>query len=776
MSDSSEKNLLETALDRFAFVVRYDRDHRVIAANDYFLKISGHKREEIMGQSYDYFQADYFQPEIFATVYEEVIVKHRTWRGELKSRTKFGTHFWQDTTVTPLLDENGDIDEVLFFGLDITVEKETQLKLEMAMRAGKIGTWSYTFADSVTQWSDYVFEMCHVDRVDGPTSYERQLEDSHPDDLKAWTKISQNEIARGENFHHRFRINAASSTKWLDDFGAALFEKDQMIGYVGIIQDITERVNLENERKAAKALMESILDHMPAEVISRSLDGRLVLANKQSLASKAAPLSVTTFTDDEKLILETGLPTNHIEERTARDGSIQHFDTYQFPLRDNLNQVTALTTISIDVSERLRIEKELQHQQTLALHQAQLASIGELAASVGHEINNPLTIVMSYVSQVDRSLKEGGKDIAKNIAMIEKTRKAADRIKNIVGSLRSFARANQESKVTFPFSRPVINSVNLVKELYEKEGIELVLKWDLGKSDDLGAVTGEVLGDEGHIQQVIVNLLSNARDALVNQRQKRITIRLRQSNESGFIDVADSGIGIPAKVKARIFDPFFTTKDVAKGTGLGLSIADSIIKDHQGSISCESREGQGTEFHIELPLYRGPSQSAVAESAVDFNLNSSSGGDQTRPVVSAVASEAVTPTVEGVIQGQPKRGRILIADDEEDLVEIIGMIIKQMGFEVETAPNGLVAFEMAKASKFDALITDMNMPFIHGMDLAKKIRTELGQKDIKIFIITGGINIDLGSEAELATLIDGYFYKPFDHAVLKSTLLEKLGL
>lgn len=233
--------------------------------------------------------------------------------------------------------------------------------------------------------------------------------------------------------------------------------------------------------------------------------------------------------------------------------------------------------------------KETQEQ----LHGAEkLASIGQLAAGVAHEINNPLGSIMLYASMLKRKIEKTTGDLqsTEDLSLIMEE---ANRCKNIVANLLNFARQGKLRIAIVDLSDLVRGIFNVLKVNPEFERIS----FNLNVEGD-----AEIEGDADQIKQVMINLLSNACEALENCEVKSVSVNLKNDFERTTIEVIDNGCGIPVDNINKIFTPFFTTKKMGKGTGLGLAIVYGIIKMHKGDITVKSKEGKGTTFTIKLPV------------------------------------------------------------------------------------------------------------------------------------------------------------------------------
>ncbi|MBF0363541.1 MAG: ATP-binding protein [Oligoflexia bacterium] len=245
-----------------------------------------------------------------------------------------------------------------------------------------------------------------------------------------------------------------------------------------------------------------------------------------------------------------------------------------------------------DITEEKRILKEKQEMQAQLFYTSKLTSIGILAAGLAHEINNPLTIIMGNIELMEDDCNSS-LDVNK-LEQINKIKNASIRITSIVNSLRNFARPDTNHLEKIDMHKCINETLDLVKEIYKKENIKLEVCFH--------AQNYFVQANIGKIQQVIINMLHNAKDAMAKNKEGHIKIVTSNNREEDLlIEIKDNGIGIPKENVCKIFDPFFTTKDLGKGTGLGLSICHAIINSIGGTISVESEDVFCTSFKITIP-------------------------------------------------------------------------------------------------------------------------------------------------------------------------------
>ena len=245
-------------------------------------------------------------------------------------------------------------------------------------------------------------------------------------------------------------------------------------------------------------------------------------------------------------------------------------------------------------TEMQRREQELRDKQEQLVQAGKLATLGELTTGVAHELNNPLNNIGLFVGNavdlIELAVTEKGQIVGELHHAMQQVSKATE----IITHLRTFGRAAPVSREPISLREVIERALSLMREQLRLREIEVTV--------DLGPEEPVVMGNAIQLEQVFINLLTNARDAVAESPRK--LIRISATAGSGAVDVAlaDSGHGIPPGLERRIFDPFFTTKEVGKGTGLGLSITYGIINEHGGAISVVSPPGEGATFLIHLPL------------------------------------------------------------------------------------------------------------------------------------------------------------------------------
>ena len=337
--------------------------------------------------------------------------------------------------------------------------------------------------------------------------------------------------------------------------------------------------------------------------------------------------------------------------------------------------------------------------QSQLVQSEKLSGIGEFVAGVAHELNNPLTTVMGFSEMLHKSSTE-----ERQKHQLDMVHKSARRCHKIVQNLLSFARQRQPERKAVDVNKLLQASAEFLDYQMRTSNVELLFT--------LAPNLPTTLADPHQLQQVFINILNNARQA-IEAHQPSGVIRISTALDDGVIRIVmhDNGPGIAPENLTKIFNPFFTTKEVGKGTGLGLSLCYGIIREHGGQIDIQSEPGAGAEFTIELPA-----NGAQAVAANDTKFFSKA---------------------EEVAFGNGRR--VLVVDDEEGILEMLSELLKQLGFEVDAVNNGESALQRSSANRYEAVFCDWKMPGLSGQQVYERMRvTEPATADRMIFV-TGDV-------------------------------------
>ena len=377
-----------------------------------------------------------------------------------------------------------------------------------------------------------------------------------------------------------------------------------ILGYQGIIHDITERKRAEEALERQKAYFQQLFDNSPDAIVLLDTDDKVMNINKGFEA-------LFGYRIDEvkgRFINDIIIPEDHIEEASAlsraslnnqvvrketvrkrNDDSLVDVSILGYPIRFG-NKVVGVYAIYSDITERKRAGEERRELEHRAYLTSRLASIGEMAAGIAHEINNPLTAVIGFAQLVmDANIPD---DVKKDIAVIhQEAQRAAEVAKNLLIFARKHAPARQPTD---------INSA--IREMLKLRAYEQRVN-NIQVNTQFDPELPAVMADYSQLQQVFLNIIINAESAMLEANKGgTLTITTQKSNDTLKVSFADNGPGIAKENLERVFDPFFTTKEVGKGTGLGLSLCHGIVVQHGGRIYARSKLGKGATFVVELPI------------------------------------------------------------------------------------------------------------------------------------------------------------------------------
>lgn len=275
-----------------------------------------------------------------------------------------------------------------------------------------------------------------------------------------------------------------------------------------------------------------------------------------------------------------------------KDGQFYWVDTYHTPISDGDKNIVNYFSIQFDKTDQKSREIELEEEKQKNIQMARLSSLGQMAGGVAHEINNPLSIISGFMSALERRLKGDEFDVPKMIELVDKVQTQTFRVSKIIKGLKDFSRNDDHQDMQMTPFRALADTVEILSAAkLKKSGVHIEVV-----SDQI-----EFLCHPVQIEQVLVNLISNAIDAVQNYDERWIRLECRQVGNYAEVSVTDSGKGIPEDIAKKMMNPFFTTKEVGRGTGLGLSISKGLIEKHLGRLEIDSTSAN-TRFVFRIPM------------------------------------------------------------------------------------------------------------------------------------------------------------------------------
>jgi PAS domain S-box-containing protein len=389
-----------------------------------------------------------------------------------------------------------------------------------------------------------------------------------------------------------------------------------------------------------------------------------------------------------------------------------------------------------DVTERKRLQDQTRDVYQQLLQAEKLASLGQTMSGVAHELNNPLATILACAERLAaRDLDE------RTRRDLDAIHNAAERAARIVRNLQTFARKRHTTRTTVDLNQVVKDTLALRAHEQRVANVRIV--------DGLAAGLPPVFADPHQIQQILLNLIINAEQAmLASHGRGTLTLRTWQDpdRDAVLLEVSDDGPGVPEDLQAKVFDPFFTTKSVGKGTGLGLTVAYAIAQEHGGRLTLKAASassGRGASFLLELPV-----------------------GGATIRVVEAIPTQTA-PAV-------PPGARALVVEDERALGEAVAATLIDEGFRVDRADNGEEALSRMRDQHYDVIICDLKMPKVDGMAFFAELSKSMPNVAKRLVFVTGDV---AGSEAERFLEESGcrWIAKPFRLRDLVRVARETLG-
>ncbi len=568
----------------------------------------------------------------------------------------------------------------------------------------------------------------------------------HPDDrakVRAIMKIGNKNPGATKSFECRL-CHRNGTWRVMETIGKHFEGETTVNGYVLNSRDITERKRGEEALRQAKETLQAVIETSPlaiyridtngeikswntaaqtifglaeSEVLNRSIDIVFSAAEQNSLVRIAEAL-------------DGHLAVAREEHLPRKDGTLVEVTVWNAQLRDGSGKVIGVVEVVADNTDRKRLELQFRQIQ-------KMDAVGLLAGGIAHDFNNLLTVITGYCEM-----------------MLDQIDPATPIHEDVKEVLKASERATALTKQLLAFSRKQIVQPRVIDLHQLVQDTEQLLRRLVGTNIEIAihppASVMKVRADPGHLEQVIVNLVVNARDAM--PEGGRIEIWLRSEFHPAdaslvagsyvVLELTDTGTGIDEDTQKHLFDPFFTTKEKGRGTGLGLSTSYGIVKQNHGEITFSSTLGQGTRFYIYLPEVAEP---------LDF-----------------------APPIQKSPRSYSGRETILLAEDEDGVRTVMTEMLEKRGYVVLPVNGGVDALQAIQShpGKLDLLVTDVIMPKMSGRDLAEK--AVILRPGLKVLYVSGytGEIMDEGGELEEGTDL---LQKPFTPDELAAKVREVLG-
>ncbi len=708
-----EKQYRSVIEDQNEFIVRWLPNGVRTFVNSSYCKYYGKCREELIGSSFfpliDPADLKKVQERINRLTPENPILSdvHRV----VLPDGGVGWNHWTDRAI---FDADGQVVEYQSVGRDITEHKQA----EEALHENKVILDSFLENSPV-----YIFFKDHEIRsLMLSKNYEQLLNMPLENILgKTMDELFPSDIAKRMVEEDKQVLSERKNVTVMEEFGGRIYEttkfpisidgKPNMLA--GFTLDITERKQAEDSLRKERDFSTALIQTSPAFIVLIGMDGKVMMMNNSMLAALGYKREevvgrdyLQTFVPTEeqpelgktfKVILGgliSASTTNHI---VTHDGQKLFTEWRGVPLFDASNEIQCFFGIGIDITEQKLLEEQLRQAQ-------KMEAIGTLAGGIAHDFNNILSVILGYSELILEGLSDDS-PIFEDIKLILDSGKKASALTN---QLLAFSRKQVLEMRKIDLNSVVENMAKMFGRIIG-EDIELELKTD--------TPTKKVLADLAQIEQVLMNLVVNARDAMpkggcliIETKDVQFETEIISHHEEikpgryTVVAISDSGGGMTTEIQKKIFEPFFTTKEKSKGTGLGLATVYGIVKQHNGYIYVYSEQGEGTTFKIYLPIAEGKPDQLGSQIP-----NSKPKGNET----------------------------VLIVEDDETIRQLIFKILKPLGYTVLGASNGQEALDISATyeGNIDLLLTDVIMPGMNGRVLADKLKG--GRPATKVVFMSG---------------------------------------
>jgi len=573
--------------------------------------VLGCARDQILGKNFLTFVA----PQDHLRVQEDI--QRLLTQGSLKNvqysaLRADGSPFVVDASTGVIRSDAGEVTALVTIAADVTEQKKAVEALRAAQKVAHVGSWTWHIPSNRLDWSDEMYRIFGITKEDFSGDLaELTARAIHPQDRAAVERVNQTVITERRHSPIEFRIvrpDGSVRIAWAEAGELTLGKDGAPALLTGIVQDITDRKHSQQALAESEERYRLLFDQMLSglafhEVIYDAsgdpLDYRFLSVN--TAFEKMTGLRAKDILGRTVLEVMPGIERSWIARygRVASTGEPMRFEDFtqtlnrHFDVRAYCPKPGHFAVVFHDITEQKQAERKAEQRQAELLHVSRLSTLGEMASGFAHELNQPLSSIMSFASACLRSVQKGDFDSEKLVTNLERIVAQSNRAGDIIRRIRAFAQRRPPQLQAVTLNECVRDVLGLLQSNIRCAHVDVAL--DL--SEDLPAI----LADPVQLEQVLVNLMRNAIEAMTGADSplRRLAVRtFRPSWDLVAATVSDTGPGMDAQTMSQVFDPFFTTKD--NGLGIGLSISRSIVESHRGHLSVAPGPHGGCAFTFTL--------------------------------------------------------------------------------------------------------------------------------------------------------------------------------
>jgi PAS domain S-box-containing protein len=705
--DEEQLRLLQACVERMNDIIVVTESEsvdglwpKVLYVNPAFERNTGYQPEDIIGKTPSILHG----PRTQRDVLDRIRASLERWepvREEILNYKKNGEEVWLELDIVPLADSGGHFTHWISIERNITERKratealrQKDNLLKVGGRVGKVGGWTAVPSVNAVQWSDEIHTLLAWPRSSQPT-LDAFLSIFSAESRTSFKAALDACVAQGTSFDREFQITTCvGELKWVRVAAEPARAEDGKVSSVhGALQDTTSMKQVEDRLREQAALLDKAQD----AIWVLNLDGTVAFWNasaeriygwtadevRERGAHELLFQDAATFDRHRQAVLSAGEWVGEIEHK-KRDGKPLLLVSRWTLVRDETGEPRSILAINTDVTQQKLLEQQF-------LRAQRMESIGTLAGGIAHDLNNVLAPIMMSIDLLKDSLPDPGDQMLLKTIEVS-ARRGADMIKQVLSFARGVEGKRHEVKI-----QDVLHDLDQI--------LSETISKNISIASSVAPDLWQVQADPTQLQQVLMNLCVNARDAMPGGGRIRISAENMlvdehyaamniESRVGAYvkIEVEDNGTGIAPDIQERIFDPFFTTKPVGEGTGLGLATTLAIVKSHGGFVHMDSEVGKGTRFRIHLP----------ADPAAHGTR-----GSELR---------AVVPRGNGEL--------IMVVDDEAAIRQVTRQTLEAYGYRVIVAVNGAeaVASYAQNVQGISLVLTDMMMPVMDGPATVQALR------------------------------------------------------